>query len=76
LGDNIDIIKKYTETLVVSNKEVGLEVYAVKTKYMLLSRHQNTGRNHKNIGNNIVLKCSEVQIFGNISYIKHLVKSK
>jgi hypothetical protein len=29
----------------VSNKEVGLEVNAQKTKYMLLSRHQNAGQN-------------------------------
>jgi hypothetical protein len=44
-------IKKNTETILNSNKEVGLEVNTEKTKYMLLSHHQNAGQNHdiKNI---------------------------
>jgi hypothetical protein len=46
LGDNIDTIKKNTVTLTGASKEVGLEVNAEKTKYMLLSRHQNAGQNH------------------------------
>jgi hypothetical protein len=37
LGDNINTIKKNTQTLIDSNKEVGLEVNTEKTKYMLLS---------------------------------------
>jgi hypothetical protein len=46
LGDNIDTIKKNTETQICASKEDGLEVNAEKTKYMLLSRHQNQGQNH------------------------------
>jgi hypothetical protein len=45
LGDNLDTIKKNTETLIDTSMEVGLEVNAEKTKYMLLSRHQNIGQN-------------------------------
>jgi hypothetical protein len=45
LRDNMDTIKKNTETLIVADKEVGLKINVVKTKYMLLSRHQNVGRN-------------------------------
>jgi ABC-type siderophore export system fused ATPase/permease subunit len=33
LGDNIDTIKKNTETLIDGSKEVGLQVNAEKTKY-------------------------------------------
>jgi hypothetical protein len=46
LGANIDTIKRNTETLIDAGKEVGLEVYAEKTKYMFLSRHQYAGQNH------------------------------
>jgi hypothetical protein len=33
------------ETLVDASKEVGIEINVEKTKYMLLSRHQNVGQN-------------------------------
>jgi hypothetical protein len=52
LGDNIGTIKKNIETLIDDSKEVGLEVNTEETKYMLLSRHQNAGKNHDiKIGN-------------------------
>jgi hypothetical protein len=44
LGDNTDTIKKNTQTLFHASKEVGLEVNTAKTKYVLLSRHQNAGQ--------------------------------
>jgi hypothetical protein len=44
LGDNIDTIKKNTETLTDANKEVDLEINAEKSKYMLLSHYQNAGQ--------------------------------
>jgi hypothetical protein len=43
VGDNIDTVKKNTESLNDASKEVGLEINVEKTKYMLLSRHQNVG---------------------------------
>jgi hypothetical protein len=46
MGDNIKVIKKSTEILINASKEDGLEVNAEKTKYMLLSHHQNAGQNH------------------------------
>jgi hypothetical protein len=67
LGDNIDTIKN-TETLIHDNMEVGLEINAEKTKYMLLSRHQNAGENRDmEIAN---------RSFENVSQIKHLGMAK
>jgi hypothetical protein len=48
LSDNIDTSTIYenTQTLIDAGKEVGLEVNTEKTKYMLLSHHQNARQNH------------------------------
>ena len=40
LGGSVHAIKKNTETLVVASKEIGLDVIADKTKYMVISRDQ------------------------------------
>jgi hypothetical protein len=45
LGDNIDTIKKNTGSLIDASKEIDIEINVDKTKYMLLSRHQNVGQN-------------------------------
>jgi hypothetical protein len=44
LYDNMNTIKKNTETLADAGKEFGPEVNTEKAKYMLLSRHQNAGQ--------------------------------
>jgi hypothetical protein len=46
LGRGVHAIKKNTEASVVTSKEIGLEVNAEKTKYMVMSRNQNAGQNH------------------------------
>jgi hypothetical protein len=57
LCDNTDTITESAEPLTDASKEVGLEVNAEKTKYMLLSRHQNAGQNHDiNVSN----RCFEM----------------
>jgi hypothetical protein len=63
LGDNVDSIKKNTETLIDASEEVGLE----KTKYMLLSRHQNVGQNRD-------IKIATMSI-GNVSQFKSKFES-
>ena len=44
LGGSVHTIKKNAEALVAATKEIGLEVNADTTKYMIMSRDQNAGR--------------------------------
>jgi len=46
LGESVHNIKKNEEALIVASKEIGLEVNADKTKYMVMSRDQDVGRSH------------------------------
>ena len=46
LGGSVNIIKENAKALVVASKEIGLEVNADKTKYLVMSRDQNAGRSH------------------------------
>jgi hypothetical protein len=66
LGDNIlvDTIKKNTETLIDASKDAVLEINVEKTKYMLLSRHQNVGQNQD-------IKIAN-RSFENVSQFKYL----
>jgi hypothetical protein len=64
LGRSIHAIWKNTEALVVASKEIGLEVKAYKTKYIVLSLDQNAGQSHTiEIDNIVPLKgwnCSNI----------------
>jgi len=46
LGGSIHTLKENAEASVVATREIGLEVSAEKTKYMVMSRDQNAGRIH------------------------------
>ena len=46
LGGSIHTLKENVEALVAATRETELEVSAVKTKYLVMSRDQNAGRNH------------------------------
>jgi hypothetical protein len=43
LGGSVHTIQRNTEALVVASNEIGLEVNAEKTKYMVMSGDQNAG---------------------------------
>jgi hypothetical protein len=46
LGGSLHTIQKKAEILVAGSKEIGLEVNADRTKYMVMSRDQNAARSH------------------------------
>jgi hypothetical protein len=65
LGDNIDTIQKSRETLNDASKEVCLEIYVEKTKYMLLFHHHNVVQNRDiRIANRSFEMCHISDIWG------------
>ena len=46
LGGSIRTVNENAEALVVATKEIGIEVNADKTKYMVMSREQTAGLIH------------------------------
>jgi hypothetical protein len=70
-----------TEALVAPTKEIGLEVNADKTKYMVMSRDQNAGRNHNiRIDNSSFERVEEFKYLGrnltNQNFIQEEAKSR
>jgi hypothetical protein len=56
---------KNTEALIDASKEVGQEVNTEKTKYILLSRHQNEGQKHDiQIANRSIENMAEIKYLG------------
>jgi hypothetical protein len=77
LVDNIDTVKKNTDNLIDASKEVGLEINVEKTKYMLLSCHQNVGQNRdKRIENRLFENESKFKYLGTTVTTENLIQEK
>jgi ABC-type phosphate transport system ATPase subunit len=45
LDDSTNTIKENIESLLEASRDIGLEINAEKTKYTIMSRHPNSGKN-------------------------------
>jgi hypothetical protein len=43
--DRVNTIKENSEILLEATRDIGLEINTEKTKYMIMSRHTNSGQN-------------------------------
>jgi hypothetical protein len=65
LGGSIHTVKVNEEALVVDTTEIGLEVNAYKTKYMVMSRDRNAGLGHSvKIDNSSIESVEELKYQG------------
>jgi len=65
LGGSIHTLKENPDALVAATREIGLEVNADKTKYMVMSRDQNAGRIHSlRIHNSTFERVEEFKYLG------------
>jgi pimeloyl-CoA synthetase len=81
LGRSVHAIKKNTEALVVASQEIGLEVNAEKTKYMVMSGDQNAGQNGNiKLDNKSFERLEQFKYFGttvtNLNSIQEQIKSR
>ena len=81
LGGSIHTLKENTEALVAATREIGLEVSADKTNYMVMSRDQNAGRIHSvRIDNSTFDRVEDFKYLGttlrNENYIAEEIKSR
>jgi hypothetical protein len=51
LSDSVIIIEEKTRKLIEASRDIGLEINAEMTKYMIMSRHPKSGQNQNMIGN-------------------------
>jgi hypothetical protein len=79
LGDNIllDTIKKNTEILIYASNDVGLQINAENSKYILIFRHQNVGQNRgTRIANRSYENVSQFKYFGTTVTNQNLIQGE
>jgi hypothetical protein len=65
LGDSINTVKENSETILQASRDIGLEINAEKTKYMIMSRHPNSGQNQNiRTANESFEKVTKFKYFG------------
>jgi sorting nexin-29 len=65
LGDSVNTIKENSETLLEAGRDIGLEINAEKTKYMITSLHLNSGQiQNIRIVNESFEKVAKFKYFG------------
>jgi hypothetical protein len=64
LGNSINTIKENIGILLEASRDIGLQINAEKTKYMVMSHHPNSGQNHN------IRTANES--FENVAKFKHL----
>jgi hypothetical protein len=81
LGGSVHTVRENAEAVVVSTKEIGLEVNTDNTKYMVMSRDRNAGRGHGvKIDNRSIERVEEFKYLGatltNQNSIQEEIKSR
>jgi outer membrane usher protein FimD/PapC len=81
LDENINTIKRSTELLLESIREVGLDANAEKTKYIFVTRHQSEGQNYSlQIANKSFENVTKFRYLGmrvsDLNYIHEEIKVK
>jgi hypothetical protein len=65
LGDSVNTKKENSEKLLQAGRNIGLEISAEKTTYMIMSRYPNSGQNQNiRIANESVEKVAKFKYLG------------
>ena len=81
LGGMVHTVKGIAKALIVDSKQIGLEVTADKTKYMVMSREQTAGISHTvKVDNSSIERVEEFKYWGttltNQNSIQEEIKSR
>jgi hypothetical protein len=81
LGDSANTIKGNSETLLETSRDIGIEINAEKTKYMIMSRYPNSGQNQNiRIANESFENVAKFKYLGttltNQNDIRHEIKNR